>query len=89
MHQAAVALTNALAYAQFKTPDIERAAKNLVNELGEELDDEDYEIGTGVEEAITALEKELNDADTSSEKLDAALEEGVAAGNGEEEEPQN
>lgn len=80
MHQVATALTNALAYAKFQTPDIERATKNLINELGEELDDEDYEPGTGVEQAIEALEGELDSADTSSEKLDEALEEGVANG---------
>jgi len=72
MIEAFKAVKQALAYAKFEDPTIKKGVDNLVDELDIELSGENYEIGTAVEEATTALVAALDTTD--SKKEEAAVE---------------
>jgi len=66
-------ITNALAYATFKDPDIEAGLKKLVNVLGDDLTEAGFEESSDTEEAGEALEDVLNAHDDADERLTAAV----------------
>jgi hypothetical protein len=78
MHPTIQALKNALSYAKFQDDEIESATHALVIELGNDLDQNDenaqYEHGSKVERAQTALEVAMNDFDASRESTSALIE---------------
>lgn len=73
MHQALAALKNVLGYAKFADPDIKDAADTLCEQLGSELESEEYEMGSGVEVSLRELEDVLNRTDSASEDTEEAI----------------
>ena len=66
-------IEQALAYAKFSDPDLEKATLQLVKQLGEDLFESGYEASSDMENTERALEDYLNTIDEARENLSAAI----------------
>lgn len=73
MHKAIETLRNSLAYAHFTDGDVHDGVMYLVDKLGHDLDEVNYEPGPDVENAVVELEQTLDQTDTATEDTDAAI----------------
>lgn len=80
MHPAITALKNALGYAKIADPEVHDATHKLIDELGFDLEQAEYEAGAPVETAISSLEEALNNVDSDSEDLDESIRKSRDAG---------
>lgn len=67
MIEATKKLQEALAYAKFEDEAIKKSALNLLRELDTDLTAEDYEPGSAIEEATTALADAIDATDSQKE----------------------
>lgn len=86
MHPAMQTLRNALAYAKFSDGDLRDATLEVVDQIGVELQEEDYELGPQAEGAVAELETCLNNIDSSSEATDEAIRTAASEAGEEDEE---
>lgn len=73
MHPVMAAIKNALGYAKFTNEDVKDATIELVEQAGVDLQGDDYEPGTTVEQAMTTLNEALDSTDLVTEETNAAI----------------